>query len=1696
MSKNKDIDKQHAFFKKNRALRRLGRVILGILIFFVLIVLFIRSPWGQDIIKERLVSYISDKTHTEVSIDRLFLTFDGDIQLDGLYLEDKQGDTLIYSKTLEANIALWEIIRGRGMGVDALDWEGVRANITRKDTITGYNFEFLMDALSASNPSTPIDTTATPMHIVIGDLRLNDFKVVYNDAVVGIDSYYVFDALNADMEITDIETMEFAASNFELENANIKIVKKPIAATQDDSVPLPKLSSEKFFLKNVKFNYQSYVDRIEFDANFSDLYAEIPNINLEESVFDINRFDLKNSKIMLYTQTENNVVTEKIEAVVAEIDKDIQNFNWPEYRFSLTNYNLENNRFGYFVGNQQASKNTFSPNAILLNHIHLKGASIYIKEQQAGIDLESASLDDISGYKLEALSLSAKITDNTLDVKNLHVVLNQNKIQGDLKMAYPSFSALIDAPEKSKIDLNLPDFQLYLNDILKLQPHLKTNPYLKILGEKPLTGNIKASGYLSAVQLPMFNVFWGNTTHISANGTINYLTQPDKLQFNIPNFKANTKRQDLVRFIDEKSLSVNLPQDIELTGNSKGSLNAFKICTKLQTNQGIARIDGQFKNETTMAFNADISIEDYQMGNLLQNSNLGNLTLTMSAKGQGNNINVLNSDFEATVESFQLNNYAIQKLKISGQTKNGVGTLESKYKDDNLNLDLTAGVVLDSIAPEITMELDVIGADLQALGFMNRNVRTGLKLYANFKGDLTDYDVAAIVEDGVVVYDNKTYLLGGLDALAHVRKDTTSVALRNKVLDINLKSNTDPVTFSKALRRHVASYFYRDAVIPDTIANPVSLQLRGKIAQAPILTDVFLVNIKDLDTVDIALDFNEIKRELTANITAPHINYNDYEIDSLAFSMDTDVDKFNFNLGFGHINAGPISLPPSIIKGKQINNELSLNFLAYYQEENMMNIEAKITGNRERLRFHVLPEILLLNKEKWIIPNDNEIILTDKNLAFHHFRINKNNQSIEIIDKSPNISKKHIAVNYNDFKINEVLNYLNPEEKLAKGILNGKFVLQEPFGDTGIIADLSVSQFEVMDVNMGTFTMDGGFRGGDTYDLNTTLKGGDIDMDVNGNYIADIDGAKLNLNVDINAFQMKALTGFSQGAITDAQGAFTGNFKIEGSPLEPKYKGNLQFKDVDFKIAMLNSVFTLKDERLVIDENQLEMDNFTILDENNNTFVMSGHIGTESFLNPTFDLTINAENFKLIDATKEDNEFVYGTAIFDVQATVTGDLQIPKIDMNLNLDSDTDVTYVMPSATVNIEERDGVVIFVNRETPDAILTRTEAQTATLKGFDINADLSVGKNAGITVVIDQDTGDNFKVQGEGDLNFTMSPNGRMNLVGLYEISEGHYEMNLYGLVNRRFDIAKGGRVRWFGDPFDAELDVKAIYAVETSASSLMAPTFSSIDASAKGKYKQVLPFYVYLNIDGELMAPKISFNLDMPEDEHGAIGGQVYGRVQQINQQEDELNRQVFSLLVLNRFYPNAGSDGSQGGFATMARDNLNDALSDQLNLFSEKLFGNAGFEVDFGLDSYTDYQAETPQDRTQLDIAAQKKLLDDRLIVRVGSEVDLQGSSPIDEPTPLIGNVSLEYLITENGRYRIRGFRRNEFENVIDGQTIVTGISLIFTQEFNKFTELWDAMFQSQTQKEKQITTEKEQAEKALGQKEKDVNESMEKKKD
>ena len=181
------------------------------MIFLLLVILFIRSPWGQNIIKDKVISSVEKKTGANIALEKLFIQFDGDIQINGLYIEDQEGDTLVYSESISANIPIWPIIKGNAFSLDALDANNFKANIIRKDSIAGFNYQFLMDAYASdtTQTTTPADTSSAPMEINIGDINLQDFDVVYKDDVSGIDSKVKFDILELGFSETNLEKMIF-----------------------------------------------------------------------------------------------------------------------------------------------------------------------------------------------------------------------------------------------------------------------------------------------------------------------------------------------------------------------------------------------------------------------------------------------------------------------------------------------------------------------------------------------------------------------------------------------------------------------------------------------------------------------------------------------------------------------------------------------------------------------------------------------------------------------------------------------------------------------------------------------------------------------------------------------------------------------------------------------------------------------------------------------------------------------------------------------------------------------------------------------------------------------------------------------------------------------------------------------------------------------------------------------------------------------------------------------------------------------------------------------------------------------------------------------------------------------------------------------------------------------------------------------
>ncbi|WP_289061025.1 translocation/assembly module TamB [uncultured Zobellia sp.] len=1656
--------------RKNRWLRGLGRVFLVLALLFFGLILFIRSQWGQDIIVGKLTNYVSQQTNTKVEINRLYLTFSGNIFLEGLYLEDTKGDTLVYSKNLELNLPLSPLIFNNELNLKSATWEGLNANITREPDSEDFNFNFLIDAFAAEDTTT-VTTESEPMQITVGELDFKDFKLVYNDQFLGIDSRIKLGGLVLDADETDLEQLRIELDELKLSNTDIFYKQtKPFVSEDTTETTLPYFAVDLLQLQNVKANYSSVPDSISAKLDVRDFELELPKADLASNEIEVDRISLQRSAISLQlpaaAKTTDSTVT----------TNSATGFEWPKFLVQVDEIDFQENSMAYTMGTGQPEKGKFNPNAISLSNFKLQAEEVKYRPQEVVMQLNALSFDEQSGMTLQKLKFNARIDDGSAALEDLQFAVNNSSLAGQMTLKYPSIETVLDAPEGTRVDLNLQDIDVDVQDAFTLQPELADNDYMITAAEHPLQGGISAEGTLQKINIKNMQLNWGRTTQFSAQGSLQNVTQPDSLYFDFGTISLNTVKEDVAKFVSEKELGISLPKTIAIDAQASGKVNDLTAQAQLKIPEGTIAAKGAYQDGQEMYFDGNLKVDSLQLNALLNNPQLGAVSFTMDVSG-GGKTNNLDAKLKTDFTQLTFSNYDFSALKLEGEMKNGKGAVDLAFKDKNLNLLAKTQVVLDSVNSQLDLDLNVIGADLYALGVTKENIKAGLQLNGKFSGNAEAYNIDAQIENGVAVYDNEQYQMGPVNLKSYIDNTNTNVSVTSDFLVASLKFNASPQGLNKALTRQFENYF-KDEQDSVAVRDSVRLKMNLKLSPTPFLTEVFLRDVDRLDSVLIDADFDATTRKLNANVHVPSLAYQGSSVDSLNARVTGNATNLDFTAGFAGLVSEPVLIKRTFIEGNLKNKKLFMDFIAMDDSEAVAHISSQLTLSKDTTRIHIDPSNLVLNKKKWSVPADNQIRVGPDVLQFNNMKFTRNDQSLTLSDQLPGQEKEHIGIVFDNFRLQTFLSLLNPDETLASGLVKGDLIIENPFGATGLVADFKINALEALENPLGNLSLKANSTGNAAYDFNLALKDGGADLDLIGDYAASENGAQLNLDLDLNRVELQTLEAFTQGAIKDSHGALSGKINVSGTTAAPEYDGTLDFTKVDFNVAALNSVFKIADEQLKLDTEGIYFDAFQIADADGSDFTIQGAVLTEELLNPSFDLQLDAENFRVLNSTKEDNELYYGVASLDADIKVEGDLELPKVSGKLRIRKITDITYVVPESQLDVEERDGVVLFVNRENPDAILTRNDQEETPsfFQGMDVRTVLEIAEDADFHVIIDERTGDNLEVSGDAALNLNIEPNGRINLSGRYELKSGHYETNLYNLVKRRFEINPGSTITWQGDPTDAKLDVTAVYSVETSAEPLMSSVVSSEDVSASSKYQEVLPFLVYLNVDGELLQPDLSFGLDMPEDEQGALSGAVYGRVQQLNGQEAELNKQVFSLLALNRFYPDSGSDGSSGGTAAIARDNVNKVLSGELNAFSDKVFGNTGVEVDFDLDSFTDYQGDSPQDRTQLNINAKKKLFDDRLVVTAGSAVDVEGSAQSgQEQTPIIGNVSLEYLLTKDGRYRLRGFRKSEYENIIDGQLIVTGMAVIFNREFNKFSQLFNPLKDNVEKKEKKAKSDKEE---------------------
>lgn len=1637
-------------------------LILGIAVLFILV---LRIPWVQNKITSKVTNYLSSRTESRVELERVFLTFRGDLALEGLYLEDLDQDTLVYSSSLELSVDLLPIVTENNIHIESIKWDGLRGKVTRSESGV-FNFDFLINSFSTTGKDTlkaPKDSSNSPYAISLGTTSLNNFDLSYCDSLVGTKADLRLNNLTLVPVSTNLDSLEFKVESFKLNGANLSYLQfKQTPDTSSSPPPNFKLALGNGLITDVNIHYEAIPDSLTFKGEITNFLIDSLNFDLLKQRVSLKKLTLKNSDISLLSIPQPLNISEKAEK---------EEFVWPHWRMVAEEINLDKNNIAYSTSRDTNRSSTFDAKHITITEsvFHLK--NLKIDDYFVQSDIKRVSFKESPSFMLKNFSAFLELDKNTFSLQELNLLQNDNTLKGDLSLSYKTFQDFIDHPENSAFNINIPLFSISLKDVFYFDPELSENDYVKKMAQKSFSGNLDFTGDLKGLKTNESEILWGKNTSLTLKGVATNITDTDQLTVDFPVFTLSSVRRDIEPFLGLTTSSVKLPNHVKLTGLLKGSVNDIKTRFYLNSSYGKGYLQASYQEKNKPFYSANLELDQFEVGKLFRQEDLHQVTLSSFLTGTGLEPKTLTASFSTEVKSLIYNKHNYTSIKLNSSTKKGLLDFKLLSTDTILNFALSGNGDISSSNYSGDLDLVATHIDLTKLGVLEGDVSTKFRLKASGEGSTERTKLSAEIIEGLVLKDDLFYKLDEFNLNAVSSRDTTEIDIKSQLLDLDVAFNVDPSRVVSALQNRVDYYLSDTVALKRDTINHAVLRADLLVHESSLLKDVFFTDLKDLNPIHINLLLDENNNELSVAMEAPYIDYAGMKLDSLYLRAIGDTSNFNFDLSWKEVNLEPIAIKKLSLKGELDGRELKTELYNYNDKDTIAHIGSKLWMQEDSILLRIDTSNLILNRRAWALTPLNKISFAKQKIDFDAFSLKRKSQELTITSNIEGNTNEHLGFVFNGFRLKTFSSLLNPEKDLINGTTNGRIVLEKNNNSLGVLSDLEVQNLEVMETQLGLLKVNARSKTLVNYEFDMRLNGDLSNLTLVGDYNTSSATPDVNVNLELHRLSLEPLNKALEESISDAKGSMQGSISLIGTLEEPTVKGEMHFNGASLRVNTLNTQFTFPEESFRIDNDRVVFEQFRIEDEEKNRFDIDGIVGIKDYTNPTFDLSLIASGFKVLDSKKEDNELFYGRVTIDSKLKLNGDLNLPIVKGVLKVHKGSNLTFIVPQDELSVVEQEGVVVFVNKN--DTLANKNDKNgsgTETLTGYDVNVDLKVSKGSEFKVVIDEKTGDHLNVAGDGNLKVALNPLGVTTLKGRYVISDGHYEASLYNLVNRRFELAKGGFIEWSGDPLKANLNLKAIYETETSAAGLMSTVTTTSGASLSSAYRQQLPFLVYLNIDGELLNPQLSFNLDLEKDKRDVLGGTVYGQLQLLNQQEEELNKQVFSLLVLNRFFPVSGTDGTEGGASSFARNNLNKLLSSQLNTISDKIISKTGtgIELDLGLES-TSNGSET-QAGTSLNVNAQKQFLNDRLTVKVGRETNIYSppqSGASQNNTSAIGNITIEYELTEDGTYRIKGFRKNEFDSVIDGQLIVTGVALSFSREFNKFENLFEKAVQREIEKEK-----------------------------
>lgn len=1624
----------------------------GIFLLLVCVILALQLESVQNFAVQKSVNYVTGKTNTKLTLQRFFVDFPTKIVLEELFAEDLKHDTLVYVKKLEIDLNIWDLTSGK-LSVSELNVDGLTANIHRTLPDSSFNFDFFVQAFASKNPkptNPAADTSVSTIKIKVDRVHLQRLNLLYDDAVTGMFAKANLGELTLGMDEIDLQKMTFKGKELMLANTTglFEIRKISEDKPQESSGPLPDIALKKLSLNHVTFGFHQIPDSSFFDFKVGQLNVVTKEIDLNKQRIDLDSILLNQSDIQI-AMNRKQTKSEKI------VDSSVAESNW---MVSAKSIDFIQNQFGFHVTNLPALKSGMDYNHLDVNNISLIASSLFYSSELIKGKISRFELKEKSGFDLRQLQTEFEYDSSHASLENLLLLTSETRISKSISIAYTSLASLASDVGNLSVRANLDSTKIGMKDVLVFAPDLVNQPIIKKNQDLTIAINGELKGKLNDLLATNLDIRTAANTRLALSGRLKGLPNATKLNFDLVLHTLTTSRNDVNQLLPKSMIptAIRIPDDLSLSGHAKGNLKNLVAAIQLKGSDGQADVQANFSEKSNVPhYSLNLETKQLHVGRIIKQSPmLGRLSANLKIEGESFNPEKMIGQVNGEIQRIELKKYPYQNIQISASAAQGAFLADLNVNDPNLNFQLKGSALLTETESRADVILNLLVANLKDLNLSKEELKVTTKLEAHVQDfDLQKMDAKLKIKDVLFIKSGQKI---GLDSLiATMENDSLkhTLVVKSDVLDLDFAGNLSLDKMVPAVQKYLAPKLASNFESVDTTSKRFTFSVLVK--PDPLIQEVLLPELKQFSGLSLDAKFNNKEEVLQLNAHSDQVQYGETKVQDINVQIDSKSPKINYEASFLSLKSGAISIPKTTLSGGIEDKITDFNLtIAHPDSGDRLRLEGLVNQkivNETSIRL--TGGNIKLNNETWKINASNAISIKPTGINFQEIGFEQDGQLLKIhsINKMPDAP---IDVEFKNFEIGTLSRIIESDTAILRGLINGDVHIKKltPFAFT---SDLNISNIVFREAPIGQLAIEANNLTENRYSAKIALTGDSNDVLLSGNFENEV----LDMNLKINRIRMKLLESFASTFIRNTSGYLTGNANINGKMTEPNIKGNITFKQASFNLVPINNQLLLKNETINLDNKGVHFKDFIILDPAGQPMEVDGSILSSDFKNMKFELDVNTKNFKAINTTARDNKAFYGTMILNSLIKIRGDQNLPVVSANAKLLDGSTFTFVVLQGDLSTSRGETVVLF-----EDSISMQMKAPKDTLKmktefkGIDLTANIEVNKNTIFHVIVDPESGDNLEVSGDANLALGIDPSGKVSLSGVYTLNDGHYQASFQNVLKREFKIKPGSQITWSGDPMDGQIDLTAVYKTQAAATDLLASELTGVSETERSAYRKLLNYNVNLIIVGPLLKPKLSFQLDMPPQDQLAFNGLVYSKVQLLNTDPNELNKQVFSLLVLNKFLPTGASQSPGAGEAatTLARNSVNQMLSEQLNAISGKYV--KGADLNFNLQTTEDYTGGAAKQNTALQVGLKKELFNSRLTLQVGSSIDLSGnhqSTNNANGQNLSGDVLVEYKLTQDGRFRLKAFRENQYEGIIDGILYKTGLGITFTRDFNYYRDLW-----------------------------------------